>query len=133
MKFTSLNLEVFANHGVFPEETSLGQKFVISLTMYTNTRKAGKSDCLEESVHYGEVSSFMTAYTKEHPRKLIEAAAEDLVVRGFASLSPFKRRDSGTEKAVGAGGTSSGAFPKGNPLLAHSLLGTWIESGDKEG
>ena len=27
------NLEVFANHGVFPEETSLGQKFVISLTM----------------------------------------------------------------------------------------------------
>ena len=72
------NLEVFANHGVFPEETSLGQKFVISLTMYTNTRKAGKSDCLEESVHYGEVSSFMTAYTKEHPRKLIEAAGEDL-------------------------------------------------------
>ena len=56
----------------------MGQKFVISLTMYTNTRKAGKSDCLEESVHYGEVSSFMTAYTKEHPRKLIEAAAEDL-------------------------------------------------------
>ena len=29
-------------------------------------------------MHYGEVSSFMTAYTKEHPRKLIEAAAEDL-------------------------------------------------------
>lgn len=72
------NLEVFANHGVFPEETSLGQKFVISLTMYVDTRKAGKTDCLEESVHYGEVSSFMTAYTKEHPRKLIEAAAEDL-------------------------------------------------------
>ncbi|HIX30365.1 MAG TPA: 2-amino-4-hydroxy-6-hydroxymethyldihydropteridine diphosphokinase [Candidatus Blautia stercoravium] len=72
------NLEVFANHGVFPEETSLGQKFVISLTMYVDTRKAGKKDCLEESVHYGEVSSFMTAYTKKHPRKLIEAAAEDL-------------------------------------------------------
>ena len=36
------NLEVFANHGVFPEETSLGQKFVISLTMYVDTRKAGK-------------------------------------------------------------------------------------------
>ena len=61
------NLEVFANHGVFPEETSLGQKFVISLTMYVDTRKAGKTDCLEESVHYGEVSSFMTAYTKNIP------------------------------------------------------------------
>lgn len=72
------NLEVFANHGVFPEETALGQKFLISLTMYTDTRKAGKTDELEASIHYGEVSSFMTAYTKEHPRKLIEAAAEDL-------------------------------------------------------
>lgn len=72
------NLEVFANHGVFPEETALGQKFLISLIMYTDTRKAGKTDELEHSIHYGEVSSFMTAYTKEHPRKLIEAAAEDL-------------------------------------------------------
>lgn len=73
------NLEVFANHGVFQEETNLGQKFLFSLTMYTDTRKAGKSDCLEESIHYGEVSQFITEYTKKHTRKLIEAAAEDLV------------------------------------------------------
>ena len=25
------NLEIFANHGVYPEETRLGQKFLISL------------------------------------------------------------------------------------------------------
>ena len=72
------NLEVFANHGVFQEETNLGQKFLFSLTMYTDTRKAGKSDCLEESIHYGEVSQFITDYTRKHTRKLIEAAAEDL-------------------------------------------------------
>lgn len=72
------NLEVFANHGVFQEETNLGQKFLFSLTMYTDTKKAGKSDCLEESIHYGEVSQFITEYTKKHTRKLIEAAAEDL-------------------------------------------------------
>ena len=72
------NLEVFANHGVFQEETNLGQKFLFSLTMYTDTRKSGKSDCLEESIHYGEVSQFITEYTKTHTRKLIEAAAEDL-------------------------------------------------------
>lgn len=72
------NLEVFANHGVFPEETALGQKFLISLTMYIDTRKAGKTDELSHSINYGEVSSFMNVYTKEHPRKLIEAAAEDL-------------------------------------------------------
>lgn len=72
------NLEVFANHGVFQEETNLGQKFLFSLTMYTDTRKAGKSDCLEESIHYGEVSQFITDYTRKHTRKLIEAATEDL-------------------------------------------------------
>lgn len=72
------NLEIFANHGVFPEETRLGQKFLISLTMYLHTRKAGYCDDLEQSVNYGEVSSFMTAYMKEHTCKLIEAAAEHL-------------------------------------------------------
>lgn len=72
------NLEVFANHGVFPEETKLGQKFLLSLVMYLDTRRAGKTDDLEKSVNYGEVSSFMTAYMKEHPYQLIEAAAENL-------------------------------------------------------
>ena len=36
------NLEFYARHGVFPEETKLGQKFIISLIMYTNTRGLGK-------------------------------------------------------------------------------------------
>ena len=40
------NLEVFANHGVFPEETKLGQKFLINATLYTDIRKAGKRDTL---------------------------------------------------------------------------------------
>ena len=72
------DLEVFANHGVFPEETRLGQKFLLSLTMYTDTRKAGTGDCLEDSIDYGAVSHFMTDYMKQHTWKLIEAATEHL-------------------------------------------------------
>lgn len=72
------NLEVFANHGVFPEENVLGQKFVISATLYTDTRKAGKTDDLTASIHYGDVSQFITSYLKEHTFKLIERAAESL-------------------------------------------------------
>lgn len=71
-------LEVFANHGVFPEEKRLGQKFLISLTMYVDSRIAGKTDCLESSADYGDVCRFMTEFTKANPRRLIEAAAEDL-------------------------------------------------------
>lgn len=73
------NLEFFARHGVFPEETKIGQKFIVSLTMYMNTRKAGKSDNLEVSVDYGAVSHFITDYMKENTFLLIEAAAENLV------------------------------------------------------
>ena len=35
------DLEVFANHGVFPEENVLGQKFLVSAVLYTDTRRGG--------------------------------------------------------------------------------------------
>ena len=37
-KYDKINiedLEIFANHGVFPEENKLGQKFMVSATLYT--------------------------------------------------------------------------------------------------
>ncbi|MDO4960394.1 MAG: 2-amino-4-hydroxy-6-hydroxymethyldihydropteridine diphosphokinase [Eubacteriales bacterium] len=71
-------LEVFANHGVFPEENALGQKFVVSAELFTDTRPAGLSDELTSSIHYGEVSQFITKFMQEHTYKLIETAAEAL-------------------------------------------------------
>ena len=71
-------LEVFANHGVYPEENALGQKFVISAVLYTNTRKAGITDNLEYSINYGAVSLFIQKYMTEHTWKLLECAAENL-------------------------------------------------------
>ena len=72
------NLEVFANHGVFPEENVLGQKFLISAVLYTDTRHAGKTDDLAASIHYGEVSQFIVTFMKKNTYKLIERAAECL-------------------------------------------------------
>lgn len=71
-------LEVFANHGVFPEENVLGQKFLVSAVLYTNTRKAGQTDDLTASIHYGEVCAFIDRYLREHTFKLLERAAECL-------------------------------------------------------
>ena len=70
------NLEVFANHGVFPEENSLGQKFIISAVLYVDTHKAGITDDLTKSVHYGEVCSLISKVTKENTFMLIERLAE---------------------------------------------------------
>lgn len=72
------NLEVFARHGVFPEENVLGQKFIISAVLYTDTRKAGKTDELTASIHYGEVSQFIEHFLTGHTYKLLECAAENL-------------------------------------------------------
>ena len=72
------NLEVFAKHGVFPEENVLGQKFVISAVLYTSTREAGKTDDLTKSIHYGEVSQFVTEFMEQNTFKLLETVAERL-------------------------------------------------------
>ena len=72
------DLEVFCNHGVFQEENVLGQKFLVSATLFTNTRKAGLEDELSESIHYGEVSHVITDFMKQHTFKLIETVAEQL-------------------------------------------------------
>lgn len=72
------NLEIFANHGVFPEENKLGQKFLVSATLFTDTRKAGKTDELTASIHYGEVSQFIDHFMKNHTFQLIERVAETL-------------------------------------------------------
>lgn len=71
-------LEVFANHGVFPEENVLGQKFLVSAVLYTDTRNAGRTDDLTASVNYGEVSTFIDRYLREHTFRLLERAAESL-------------------------------------------------------
>lgn len=72
------NLEVFAKHGVFPEENVLGQKFVISAVLCTSTREAGQKDDLTKSIHYGEVSHFIRRFLEEHTFLLLETAVERL-------------------------------------------------------
>lgn len=72
------DLEVFCNHGVLKEENVLGQKFLISVTMYTDTRKAGMTDDLKKSIDYSMVSHKITSFLKEHTFQLIETAAEQV-------------------------------------------------------
>lgn len=72
------NLEVFARHGVFPEENRLGQKFLVSAVLYMDIRRAGQSDRLEDSADYGEAAHLIESYMKEHTFRLIERAAEGL-------------------------------------------------------
>ncbi len=72
------NLEIFAHHGVFPEENTLGQKFIINAALYTDTRDAGKTDELTASIHYGEICQQIKRFLTTNTFKLLERAAECL-------------------------------------------------------
>ena len=69
-------LEIFANHGVLPEENVLGQKFLVSCEMEVDIRPAGLSDRIEDSVNYAEVSQRIKQVMTENTFNLIEACAE---------------------------------------------------------
>ena len=73
------DLEIFAKHGVLSAENQLGQKFLVSTSLYTDTTKAGLTDCLDYSINYADICSYITEYMQAHTFKLIEAAAENLV------------------------------------------------------
>ena len=76
-KITIKDLEIYANHGVFPEENVLGQKFLVSAVLHTSTRKAGLTDDLTSSIHYGEVSHLIKKIVSENTWKLLEKIAEE--------------------------------------------------------
>lgn len=84
-------LEIFAKHGVLAEENALGQKFVISATLYCDTRKAGMSDDLNDSVNYAEVCQWITGQTQSQVFSLLERLAEFLA-RGILLQFPLVRK-----------------------------------------
>ncbi len=71
-------LEVYAYHGVYPEEREKGQTFYVNATLYTDTHKAGLEDKLELSTNYGDVCLFINQWMKENTYQLLEAVAEKL-------------------------------------------------------
>lgn len=75
------NLKIYAYHGVFEEEKREGQDFYISVTLFLDLHTPGKSDRLEDSLNYGEVSHFINRIFTEKSYDLIEAACENLCQR----------------------------------------------------
>lgn len=83
-------LEIFARHGVLPEEKSLGQRFLLNAELTLDLREAGRTDNLAKSVDYAAVCHFMKTFFEEHPCSLIEAAAEQLAQALLLSFSPLE-------------------------------------------
>ncbi len=69
-------LEIFAKHGVHPEENVLGQKFRVNVEASVDTELAGLTDELSYSVSYSDMAKQAAASMTKEVYKLIERAAE---------------------------------------------------------
>lgn len=81
-------LEIFAYHGVNPEEKQDGQPFILDLTLYADLSRARQSDDLNDTVNYAAVRKTVQRIFTQEKVNLIERAAQ-LVCEGILREHPL--------------------------------------------
>ncbi|MBZ4688393.1 MAG: 7,8-dihydroneopterin aldolase/epimerase/oxygenase [Clostridia bacterium] len=77
-KIIMCGMEFTGYHGVFEEEQIRGQKFIVDIEIYTNTKEAGQDDNLEKTINYGELYEKIRDIVENERYNLLEALAEKL-------------------------------------------------------
>ncbi len=72
------DLEIYAYHGVLPEEKIKGQTFVVSAELFLDLREAGMTDDLDKTVNYALVCEDIKSTMTDCKYDLIEAVAENI-------------------------------------------------------
>ncbi|MBE3102951.1 MAG: dihydroneopterin aldolase [Bacilli bacterium] len=81
------DMEFWGYHGVFAEETKLGQRFRVTLSLAVDLQEAGQTDNLEKTVNYAEVFFVCQKIVEGEPAKLLETVAERIATE---ILTTFK-------------------------------------------
>jgi dihydroneopterin aldolase len=71
-----LALRAHGYHGVFDSERRDGQEFIVDVVLAVDTRTAGASDDLADTVDYGAVATDVTTIIEGEPVNLIETLAD---------------------------------------------------------
>lgn len=77
-------MRLFGYHGTRPEERTLGQHFVVDITLHCDLRAAGESDDLSKTVDYSEVYRQARAIVGGEPVGLTETVAERIATAVLA-------------------------------------------------
>lgn len=80
-------MEFWGYHGVFAEETKLGQRFRVTLSLAVDLQEAGQTDNLEKTVNYAEAFFVCQKIVEGEPAKLVESVAERIATE---ILTKFK-------------------------------------------
>ena len=81
------DLQVYAYHGVFPEEKELGQRFVLDLWVDYEMTRAARTGDLEASIHYGILAEQLTEWMQAEKIDLIETVAFQLLQNIFENYA----------------------------------------------
>lgn len=94
-KILMKGMAFYGNHGVFPAENQLGQRFYVDVELYMPLDRPGHSDHLEHTVNYAEVHELIKRIVEQQTFKLIEALAERIaseVLRTYTSINEITVR-----------------------------------------
>ena len=69
-------LRFFGYHGLYPEERTLGQRFLVDVTAELDLRDAGLHDELDETINYQSLYTQVRSIVEGEPMMLIEAVAD---------------------------------------------------------
>lgn len=83
-------IEVFAHHGVLPEERANGQEFRIDVELVPISDRACDSDDLADAVDYGAVAERVHALAGGDPVDLLERLGE-LIAADLLGAFPVER------------------------------------------
>ncbi|MGY3777070.1 dihydroneopterin aldolase [Isobaculum melis] len=73
------NLSFYTKNGVLPEERVLGQRLEIDVELTLDLAKAGKTDCVADTISYAEVNDQIALRLNNHSYDLIEAVASAII------------------------------------------------------
>ncbi|MFZ5353434.1 MAG: dihydroneopterin aldolase [Bacillota bacterium] len=88
-KITMKDMVFFGYHGVLTEENKLGQRFIVSVELLTDLKKAGNTDSVTDTVNYAEVYAMVKAIVEKKCFKLLEALAENIaqsIIEGYENV-----------------------------------------------
>ncbi len=64
--------------GISDKERAAQQDILINVILYTDTRKAAKSDSISDCINYSTISKQILQLAEKNRRKTVEAFAEDI-------------------------------------------------------
>lgn len=86
------NIRFFAYHGVAPQETTVGNEFVVSLRLKTDIARAMESNDVADTVNYAEIHQAVKE-EMDIPSKLLEHVAGRIVRRLFNDFPTIESID----------------------------------------